>query len=76
LLIGIAPGADFEPTANPAQALGRIRRANGAANAALGRPLGLIRHNGSLGFIEQLLIDYSFWNGRGCWLAFHQLKLQ
>ena len=57
-LIGIAPRADLEPTADPAQSLGGIRRAGGAADRALGDTRQLIRDHRSLGFLQELPVDH------------------
>ena len=77
LLIGIAPGADLQPAADPAQALRRVGCANGPANGTLLRSLGLIGHHGKLGLIQQLWIDHRL-RDRGLrmsrWLPFHGLK--
>ncbi len=59
LLIGIAPGADLQPAANPAQPFGGIGCANGAAHRALFHALGQIRHHGTLRLIQ------SFWSITG-----------
>ena len=77
LLIGIAPRADLQPAADPAQPLRRVGRANSAANGTLIRSLGLIGHHGKLHLIQQLWIDHRL-RDRGLrmsrWLPFHGLK--
>jgi hypothetical protein len=51
LLIGIAPGADLKPPANPAQAFRRIWCASSAAHRAFGETLDLVRHDRPLGLL-------------------------
>src|SRR5271166_609573 len=58
LLIGIAPCADLQAPANPAQPFGRIGRTLGAADRALVHSLHLIRHHGSLRLFQKRFIDH------------------
>ena len=48
LLIGIAPRANLQPPADPAQTFRGIGRAGGPADGAFLDPLQLIRLNGAL----------------------------
>ena len=77
LLIGIAPSADLQAAANPAQAFRGIGRANRAADRTLLRALGLIGHHRKLGLIQKLRINHRIWGRWLCgrrWFTFHLLK--
>jgi hypothetical protein len=58
LLIGIAPSADLQPAANPAQAFRGIRRTNRTTDRTLLGALGLIGHHRQLRLIQELGIDH------------------
>src|SRR5580658_3657442 len=77
LLIGIAPRADFQTPANPAQPFRRIGGAIPATNSTLLHALHLIRHHRTLRLIEKLLLD-DWIRGHGLhgrrWFSFHGLK--
>ena len=76
LRIGIPPGAQLQPAANPAEAFCRIRSAFAGAYRAhycLGQT---IRLNRPLGFLQQSLGNNQRFR-LGCWraLAFHILTI-
>ena len=62
LLIGIAPCADLQATADPAQSLRGIRGTCPAANGTLPQSLDLIGLNRPFGFFEKLLVDHRLRN--------------
>ena len=70
LSIGVAPGAELEPAADPAQALGGIGSAFGCADHAsahFGKP---VRLDGGARLLQQLLRDKSRRDGFGGERAF------
>ncbi len=71
LLIRIAPCADLQPPANPAQPFGGIGRALGPAHRALVDSFDLIRHHGSLRLFQKRLVDHRL--GWRCF-SFHGLQ--
>lgn len=72
LPIGIAPRADLQAAANPAQPLGRIGSANRAADRALLPTFRLIRYDRTPRCVEQLLLNHRlFVRSR---FSFHQLN--
>jgi hypothetical protein len=72
LLIGIAPSADFQPPAYPAQRLFRIWRARRTADRALFDALDLIRDNRTLRLSQKLLVNH--WLGCRQRFASHYLN--
>src|SRR6202163_1374313 len=58
LLIRIAPSADFQPAATPAQSLSRIRSTGRATNGTLPQSLDLIGLDRALRFFKKLLVDH------------------
>lgn len=60
LLIGIAPRADLQSAANPAQAFGGVRRTRRATHRTILQALELVQFDGALGFIQKLLVDHRF----------------
>src|SRR5580692_7448948 len=74
LLIGIAPRADFQAPANPAQSFNGIGRATRATHRTLLHALDLIRHHRTLRLVEKLLVDHWI-RGHGlygrCRFSFH-----
>ncbi len=61
LLIGIAPGADLQPAAHPAQPFGGIGSASRAADGTFLQALHLIGHHGPLRLVQKFLVDYRIW---------------
>src|SRR5690349_16887875 len=64
LLIGIAPRADLQPPAHPAQLLLGIGSARRAAHRTLFDALELIGDNRALGLIQKLLVNHRLGNRR------------
>src|SRR5581483_9099256 len=73
LLVGIPPGADLQPAANPAQAFAGVRSAGRSTNDALGRHTILVRIESLFRSFENLLVDDGLCRQRG--FPFHYCYL-